>query len=529
MPRRTPPPIEPRDIARIVLRHRRKVVASFFLTMVLATLALIVMPRTYMSQSRILVRIGRESVTLDPTASTGATNPLHKSVEAELQSVRDLLLSRTIYENVVDELTPEYVLAGPDKPASGDASSEEKNPLISLGDLKEKVRLAGIQVGLLDEVPLREKAIRTLEKAFDISAERSSSVIVISCKANSPERAQTIVQSFMKAAHEQHLRVNHIQGSHEFFADQLKLLEEQWNAESATLRDLKNQQRLVSIDGERKNLEAEMQQVEASRVAAVTQIAAAQAMVEALSKELAALPQRHISQEVTGFSNLASDAMRQELYRLKIQESELLAKYTPEHRQVQDVRERIAEAQKSVESEPQLLTQTTEAVHPGKLSLNLQLAQEKARLNSSIAQLKAIETQQEQLIARVESLNEAERKVDEAQRRVDVLATNLRRYAENVEQARIDQALQADRISNINVVQPPSLMATPVFPKPVLILGAAFVLAAGGSLSLAFICEFFDRSLKTPTDVATALQVPVLLSVPHGNRPALESGERIVR
>jgi uncharacterized protein involved in exopolysaccharide biosynthesis len=518
MARRRTPPIEPREIARILLRHRRKIVATFLLTLATAVVALIVLPRTYMSQARILVRVGRESVTLDPTASTGTTNPIHKSVEAELQSVRDLLISRAIYEDVVKDLGVEYVLAGPEEKQTASTAGQQTEPSISFDAVKARVRNACIQIGILDEVPLEEKAIRALEKSFDVSAERSSSVIVIACKANTPERAQAIVSSFLKAAREQHVRVNHNQGSHAFFAEQLRLLEEQWNGQTEKLRDLKNEQHLVSVEGERKNLEAQMQQVETARMAAVTQVAAAQALIAGLSQELAALPQNHKSQEVSGFANLASDAMRQELYRLKIQESELLAKFTPEHRQVMDIRERIAEAQRSVESEPALRTQTTEAVHPGKLSLDLQLAQEKARLQSQQSQLKAIQGQQEQLIARIESLNEGERKIDEAQRSVDVLAMNLRRYAENVEQSRIDQALETDRISNINIVQPASLMASPTFPKPLFILAAAFVAAVGGSLSLAFVCEFLDRSLKTSADVSSALQVPVLLTVPRSQR-----------
>jgi len=516
MPRRTPPPIQPRDIARIVLRHRGKVIFTFLAIMVLAVGALMVLPRTYLSQSRILVRVGRESVTLDPTASTGATNPLHKSVEAEMQTVRDLLLSRAIYEEVVKQLTPEYVLAGPDE-GKGEADEAEK-PWLSVDDVKQSIRGVALDLGILTEVPLEEKAVRALEKSFDVSAERSSSVIVISCKANSPERAQKIVAAFLEAARAQHVRVHHTEGSHTFFAEQLHLLEEQWEDQSAKLRDLKNEQQLVSVEGQRKNLESEMQQLELSRVNASTQVAASQALVDGLTKELAALPKTHVSQEVSGFANLASDAMRQELYRMKILESELLAKFTPEHRQVMDLRERIAEAQKSVESEPVLRTQTTEAVHPGKQSLDLQLAQEKARLESNRAQLAAIEKQREQLIARVEHLNEGERKIEEAQRSVDLLAMNLRRYAENVEQSRIDQAIEADRISNINVVQPASLMASPTFPKPLFILAAAFVVAVGGSISLAFACEFLDRSLKTPADVSTALQVPVLLTVPRSGR-----------
>jgi uncharacterized protein involved in exopolysaccharide biosynthesis len=210
--------------------------------------------------------------------------------------------------------------------------------------------------------------------------------------------------------------------------------------------------------------------------------------------------------------------MRARLHELQIREAELLSKFTPEHRQVLDIREQIAQATKAVSSEPELRTQTTEAIHPARNALDLQLAQEEARLGSLDAQLAAIEEQKLELYGRVEALNEGERLVERAQREVDVLAANLRSYHESVEQARIDEALEANRISNLNLVQPASLVATATFPKPIPMLAVAVVMAVGFALSLALVSEFLDPSLKTSDEVASALQMPVLLTVPRSSR-----------
>ncbi len=92
---------------------------------------------------------------------------------------------------------------------------------------------------------------------------------------------------------------------------------------------------------------------------------------------------------------------------------------------------------------------------------------------------------------------------------------SYRAYAGNLEQARIDHALEANRISNVNIVQPPSLVEKPTRPKPLLVICLALVAWVGGSLGLAFGSEYLDHSLKTPHEVEQRLGLPVLASIPR--------------
>src|SRR6476659_8816387 len=65
--------VTPRDIARIFFRQWRKI-AIFFGGVLAATLLIIALyPRSYASEAKLLIRVGRETVGLDPTATTGVT------------------------------------------------------------------------------------------------------------------------------------------------------------------------------------------------------------------------------------------------------------------------------------------------------------------------------------------------------------------------------------------------------------------------------------------------------------------------
>jgi capsular polysaccharide biosynthesis protein len=95
-----------------------------------------------------------------------------------------------------------------------------------------------------------------------------------------------------------------------------------------------------------------------------------------------------------------------------------------------------------------------------------------------------------------------------------------RKCAESLEQAEIDRGLEAERISNINVVQPATYEVEPVRPKPLPYLGIALAVALLGSLALAGVAEKLDDSLKAPEEVEAALGLPVLAAVPR-RRPWL--------
>ena len=101
-----------RDVFRILARQKRKMVVFFCATMTAVVGLLIVFPRTYSSEARLFVRLGKESVSLDPTATLGQTVAVNESRESEINSELEMLRSRVLLEDVVEHLGPDRILSG---------------------------------------------------------------------------------------------------------------------------------------------------------------------------------------------------------------------------------------------------------------------------------------------------------------------------------------------------------------------------------------------------------------------------------
>jgi capsular polysaccharide biosynthesis protein len=101
------------------------------------------------------------------------------------------------------------------------------------------------------------------------------------------------------------------------------------------------------------------------------------------------------------------------------------------------------------------------------------------------------------------------------QRELSLQEVKYRKYSENLEQARIDQALETNKISNISMIQAATASMKPVKPIMAFNLALGFVLALVGGLGLAFFYEVTDHSIRTPEDVEEELKLQLLASIPY--------------
>jgi uncharacterized protein involved in exopolysaccharide biosynthesis len=75
--------------------------------------------------------------------------------------------------------------------------------------------------------------------------------------------------------------------------------------------------------------------------------------------------------------------------------------------------------------------------------------------------------------------------------------TNYQAYAQHLEQNRIDQALEAGRISSINIIQPATFDPKPVGPKIFVILGLGLVIGLIGAIGLPLVADSLDLPSRT--------------------------------
>ena len=227
------------------------------------------------------------------------------------------------------------------------------------------------------------------------------------------------------------------------------------------------------------------------------------------------MPDTEVSQETSGLGNEGTDRMRDQFYALQVREKEAQAKYTDDHPKLRQIRDQLAAARKLLDEEEKTRRQVTK--EPNKLRRQAQsaLLAEEPLLASLRAQSGQLKTQLAAVRGELSKLNEDELRLAATQREVDLLEADYRKYSTNLEQARIDQQLEIERMSNVSVVQPASYEPRPVRPRVALNLLLGLCAGALGGLALPLVLEQFDRSLRTPEDVEKHLDLPTLATIPR--------------
>ena len=132
--------------------------------------------------------------------------------------------------------------------------------------------------------------------------------------------------------------------------------------------------------------------------------------------------------------------------------------------------------------------------------LHLRLLTEQARAGSLKAKSKTLADQHTTLLADLRTLNRHEGRVTRLKNDVARLQTAFKTYSEKYEQARIDWALGEQRISNVNVVQPPTFVTKPVAPKKRLIALLGAIVAGIAGIAFAYLLEWRARQRDDETD-----------------------------
>jgi uncharacterized protein involved in exopolysaccharide biosynthesis len=285
-----------------------------------------------------------------------------------------------------------------------------------------------------------------------------------------------------------HLQANSTPGSLPFFGSQSELLLAELEAASEELTELKNSNSVASMEAKKQSLESQMQSLQEQLSQATTGLAAATTTVATLKQQLAGEAEFIPASETVGMANSVNAGMRQELYRLQILESELLAKTKENHPRITQIRDQIEKARLVFdEEEPQV--QTTTSTNDVYQQIRISLLAEQGKQAALEAQIRALESEQEKLKDEIKRVNDGELKLVSLQRQVDLLDANYRRYVESLEQVRINKELENQRISNVNLVQKPSFVDYPIGPSNFLVLVLGLTASLCTACGVAVLCE----------------------------------------
>ena len=484
---------------RIVKDQARRMATFFVVAMTIVVIGLTVCPRKYISESRLFVRVGRENIGLDTTATTGQTISLAESRENEITSILDILDSRAVLEGVVDELGPEVILEGaPVAPRQEEAA---------VSDLSE------------DEQLRREKAIKHLTETLEVSRSKKSNVIVLGYRDTTPQLAQHVLKSFVERFRTVHIRANRTSGSFDFLDGQVTLVRQQYEDATRELNNARGAFNTVSVEQRQEALETQLATVESNRLSVRAELIATEGTIRSLRNTLQTLPQKSTTQEVTGLPDDSVETTRKRLHELLLKEQQLLAKVTEFHHEVVATRRQIDAARTIFEGNTSG-SQATNADNPAYRQLHLKLLDSEALAAGLVAKLEGLDNQIQTLSEKLNTLNGEEARMAELQQQANLFRDKYRTYSEKLEQARMDQALESEQISNVNVVQPPTFVAKPVSPQKAIVLVLGFLFSCFGAVCYGLLKEFMP-ALRETFDATAPGPVP-------GERPISAAGGDVV-
>ena len=500
-----------RDYVRAIFRNSGKLVAYNILILLLAVAALFAWPREYRSEAKVWIKIGRENSKLDPTAATGETISIQENDrEDEIKSVIDIMGSRGVVERAVNQLGAAVVLG--EEPLPGAEEGPKPNPVVE--SIKSGIGQAVGLIKQIDPISDHEEAVHEILKHMFVDAERKSNVVSVSYDTESPHLAQAVVTALIEQYKAEHARIHKTEGSHTFFGEQLQTLKDRVDMTSEKLRIAKNESGLASVDGHRRFLETQITEVGEAKLTAAQKLAEAKAMDDELSRQLGAQPET-IKSEERMVPNTGRDTLMAQLQQVQIERAELQSK----HRSHPKLKAIIAQENKL---KREMASQTTKARKESTEAINIvhqQLALEHARVKSQVhgygAMLEKLTEQEKNVLDEIADLNKAEIEIEQLNRKVQLAVSSYMTYAENMEDARVDEELNISAISNVSIAQAPTLQEKPVNPSKLMLAALTLAAMLFGSLALIAGMLIIDDSVNRVSDVAEVVEAPVIVSVPN--------------
>jgi uncharacterized protein involved in exopolysaccharide biosynthesis len=481
-----------RELAMVLFRQRKVFVWVVAVVMTAAIVYAIAGPR-YRAELKLLVRPGRA----DAPASAQSNAPLDLTrlaiTEEELNSEVELLQDDEVLRRVIEE--------------NGMGGHDWLHFLRTSEGPAERV----------------ERAARRLGKKLDVEAVKKTNLITVKYASDDPRLAARVLQSLANAYLEKHAEVHRPGGQLPFFTQQTGESRRQLDDAEHKLQQFMMGNGVVAADKERDLALQRMSVVDANYRETRVELAETEQQMHELQAQLSSLPERTTTQVRSADNPEVLAALKATLMNLQVKRVELLNKFEPTHRLVQQVEEQIAQTQTAIAKETltPLRDETTDKnSHYEWAKAEL----EKAQVQYRALQAKASESGAELGLYRAQArqLGDAAIRQDDLQNSERAAEENYLLYLKKQEEARMADALDQRGIVNVAVAEQPSAPALPLW-STWAVLAVGFVAAGATGAGAAFAADYVDTRFRTPNDVLAYLNAPVLASLPRPTKGRLSA------
>jgi uncharacterized protein involved in exopolysaccharide biosynthesis len=474
-----------REIAAVLFRHGKLIAATFSVILGIVLVYAGTAPR-YQAHMKVLLRHGR----LDPFVSPeqNATPALARTdiTEEEVNSEVELLRDQDLLSTVVSE------------------TGLQKEGLLS-------------RLGLTHDTDEMRQARGILALAGQLKVEpiRKSNLIAIRYDAHGPSQAARVLESLTQVYLEKHKAVHRSSEESPFFVQQALHSRARLAEAERQLLDFSAQQGVTAAAMERDLALQGVAEVENVHRQVVVAVEETSRRITALKQARASFPPRSTTQMRSSDNPQLMGTLKQRLLELELKRTELLTRYQPSYRLVQETEEQIEQARSAIAAADlaPIREQTTEK-DPNYEWANSELEKTEVDLTALVAREAALRSVLASARLRARGLGEAAIEQQDLLRGMKTAEDGYLLYLRKSEEARIGDALDERGIVNVTVAEPPVAPALPRRSRSVILL-LGLAAASCASVVAAFVADYLDPAFRTPQELAECLRMPVLASLPR--------------
>lgn len=472
-----------RDLAAVFFRHQNLFLATFAMVFAAGLLYSVLFP-SYTAEMKMVVRRGRIDPAVTP-AQTGLSQVRENEIsEEELNSQSELLRN----EDVLREVIIRTGLA-------------ERNSL--LAHLRRE-----------DPASRMARAVQFLQAKLRVQPVRKSQLIKVSYSSADPQLAAGVLKTLATVYLQRETQLQRPSGQQVFFREQVEQTRGSVRAAQDDLIRFTATKNVTSAALERDLTVQKLADMQAEVFRLQALIAESQERARSLDVKLRELPQHRVVQTRSTDNPQLQEKLKSRLLELQLRRTELMTRFQPSYRLVQEVDRQIAQTTSAIQAEnlTPLRDEVTEEnpdyvwASSQRVGTAVELDALQRRESLARTQLAAYQAKARTLVARAVEQSDLEQRVRVAEERFLL-------YARKQEESRISDALDEKGILNAVVAQEPQV---PALPSRSLwaSLGFTFMAALAFSTSAAFIADYVDPSFRTPREVVKTLEVPVLAFLP---------------
>ncbi len=465
-----------RDILVVICKHKYRILSVFLLSIICAYIVYHILPVRYEARSVLMLRYGREYTTPSVGNDQG---PLRIGLAEIMNSEVSILSSKDLKETVIRKIGVDKFIP----------------------------KTNSIAAGVIDPV---QEAIILMEKDLSVKAGRSANLITVSYRSEDPGLAADVVNTLINNYQEKRLQIlgdskptlfleNKVSTSYKRLRDSEKKLEAFKQANHVSVFE---DQRTMLLQ---------------NRVSLSTSVSDSQTLIKELHEKLSVLQNetKAISKVSPNTSGPETrDDPESQLLSLKRKEQELLSKYKDTNPLIAGVRQEMKVVEDFMAKRKKDTGVSTNSVYG---ELQKEIITTKAELASQQARFTEQKQQLESLDKEIQTLDLQENDVKDLHRELSSNELMYQTYSKRLEEARISDDMDLQKMTSISVIEKASVPVRPVSPHR--LLGFFLLLSAiaglGGGIVIAFLLESLGQGLLSPQEAERRLDLPVLLVLPN--------------